>query len=178
MSEFEAKQLDCELGEADPSDHANQQLVAYLDGELDETVSQEIERRLADDPEYRLRLQQLQQTWDLLDELPRVNRDESFTQSTVEFVALTAQQDLEETQQWSRLGDSKAIWGRAVITILALVLGIFAGDWYFGQKHRQLLEDLEVISEFDQYRLTEDLQFLKDLEKSGVFNTEELVGEN
>ena len=60
MSEFEAKQLDCELGEADPSDHANQQLVAYLDGELDETVSQEIERRLADDPEYRLRLQQLQ----------------------------------------------------------------------------------------------------------------------
>jgi len=178
MSEFEEKQPDSELAESDTADHDSQQLVAYLDGELEATASQEIERRLADDPEYRLRLQQLQQAWDLLDELPRVNSDESFTQSTVEFVALTAQQDLEETQQWFRFGDSKTIWGRALITILAVVVGVFAGDWYFGQEHRQLLKDLEVISEFDQYRLTEDLQFLKDLEKSGVFNTEGLTGEN
>jgi len=178
MSEFEEYQPDSEIRESDTGDHDSQQLVAYLDGELDEAASQEIELRLADDPEYRLRLQQLQQAWNLLDELPRANSDESFTQSTVEFVTLTAQKDLEETQHWSRFGESKTIWGRAVITILAVVLGIFVGDWYYGREHRQLLKDLEVISEFDQYRLTEDLQFLQELEKSGVFNTEELMGED
>ena len=65
-----------------------------------------------------------------------------------------------------------------MITILAVVLGVFVGDWYFGREHRQLLKDLEVISEFDQYRLTEELQFLQELEKSGVFNTEEFTGED
>ena len=42
----------------------------------------------------------------------------------------------------------------------------------FCKQHRQLLEDIEVISEFDQYRLTDDFDLLQKLEASGVFYTE------
>ena len=39
MSEFEENQLDSEICESDTGDHDSQQLVAYLDGELDEATS-------------------------------------------------------------------------------------------------------------------------------------------
>ena len=150
----------------------NQQLVAYLDGELDEVQSQDIERRLSDDPEFRLRLQQLQQAWDLLDELPQANRDEDFTRSTVEFVALNARQHLAETKQWSQASSTKSVIWRVLALVAVTLLGWYLGDWYFGKQHRQLLEDIEVISEFDQYRLTDDFDFMQKLEASGVFHTE------
>ena len=177
MSEFDEDLEKTDLSESDLADQDSQQLVAYLDGELDAEASLEVERRLSDDPEYRLRLQQLQQAWDLLDELPHVERDESFTRSTVEFVTLSARQDLEETQQWLGSGVKRTLATRVVITFGIAVFGFFLGDWFFGREHRQLLDDLEVISEFDQYRLTEDFQFLKDLEQSGVFNNQGLFDE-
>ncbi|MBA61531.1 MAG: hypothetical protein CMJ76_04120 [Planctomycetaceae bacterium] len=177
MPEFDDDLQNSGLPETDFSDQDSQQLVAYLDGELDEETCRLVEHRLSDDPEYRLRLQQLQQAWDLLDELPHANRDEGFTRSTVEFVALSARQDLEETQQWSRSGKQKTLINRVAITIAVTIVGFFLGDWFFGREHRQLLNDVEVISEFDQYRLTEDIQFLKDLEQSGVFDVEELSDE-
>lgn len=174
MAEFDEHVGKTDLPESDLVDREGQQLVAYLDGELDEETNRDIERRLSDDPEYRLRLQQLQHAWDLLDELPRLNCDEGFTRSTVEFVALSARQELQETQQWSRPAKQKTLFIRAVITVAAGILGLFLGDWFFGREQRQFLEDLEVISEFDQYRLTEDFQFLQDLERSDVFQIEEL----
>ena len=177
MAEFNEDLEKNDLLESDLAEREGQQLVAYLDGELDDETNQEIERRLSADPEYRLRLQQLQQAWDLLDELPRLSRDEGFTRSTVEFVALSARQELKETQQWSRPGKHKTLFIRVVITVSAGILGLFLGDWFFGREHRQLLDDLEVISEFDQYRLTEDFEFLQDLEKADVFHLEELSDE-
>ena len=76
MAEFNEDLEKNDLLESDLAEREGQQLVAYLDGELDDETNQEIERRLSADPEYRLRLQQLQQAWDLLDELPRLSRDE------------------------------------------------------------------------------------------------------
>jgi hypothetical protein len=106
-----------------------------------------------------------------------LNPDEGFTRSTVEFVALSARQELQETQQWLRPAKQKTLFIRAVITVAAGILGLLLGDWFFGREHRQFLDDLEVISEFDQYRLTEDFQFLQDLERSDVFHIEELSNE-
>jgi anti-sigma factor RsiW len=60
-----------------------EELVAYLDGELDAAARQSVEERLARDAEYRSHLQSLQQAWDLLDELPRSSASESFTRTTV-----------------------------------------------------------------------------------------------
>ena len=78
-------------------------LVAYLDGELD-AEEPAGRKRLAEDAVFRSELQQLQFSWDLLDNLPKVEASEKFTQTTVEMVALSAEQDLkhESTQQRRR----------------------------------------------------------------------------
>ena len=75
-------------------DAIHEEIVAYLDGELDEDVSQRVEQRLAKDPNYRRRLQQMERAWDCLDALPQAEVDESFTHSTVAMVTLTAEKEL------------------------------------------------------------------------------------
>ena len=47
----------------------DEEIVAYLDGELDMETAAKVERRLADDPRYNARLNQLQRAWDMLDNL-------------------------------------------------------------------------------------------------------------
>src|SRR5688500_20392718 len=61
----------------------DQEIVAYLDGELDPAAAARVERRMAEDPRYNARLNQLEKTWDLLDSLGPTEADDSFTQSTV-----------------------------------------------------------------------------------------------
>ena len=58
--------------------------VAYLDGELEPHLKSDVESRLAADAQFRQRLQQLEKAWSMLDDLPRVSVDETFTKSTVE----------------------------------------------------------------------------------------------
>ena len=81
-------------------DHSNtesetlqQQLVAYLDGELDPQQSRRIEEMLANDPEVQKSLQQLDRTWGLLDELDTSEVSSEAAQSTLEMVALEVGQD-------------------------------------------------------------------------------------
>ena len=77
---------------------------------------------------------------------------------------------MQRTRAWGYVR-VMAIW-RVLALVVVTLLGWYLGDWYFGKQHRQLLEDIEVISEFDQYRLTEDFDFLQQLEASGVFHIE------
>src|SRR5262245_52410900 len=71
----------------------DEELVAYLDGELDAETEARIVRRLADDPRYNQRLIQLQRAWDLLDTLQQTEADDDFVHSTVAMVAIQAEQD-------------------------------------------------------------------------------------
>ena len=66
------------------------ELTAYLDGELDAASVRRVEERLARDTAYRGQLQKLERTWDLLDRLPRADVGEKFTKSTLEMVAVAA----------------------------------------------------------------------------------------
>src|ERR1043165_9039025 len=45
------------------NDDEKAELVAYLDGELDETATQAVEARIAADPEARAELEAMKQTW-------------------------------------------------------------------------------------------------------------------
>src|SRR5947207_14235143 len=68
----------------------DEELVAYLDGELDADTEARIVRSLADDPRYNQRLIQLRQTWDLLDTLRRTEGDDDFVHSTAKMAAVQA----------------------------------------------------------------------------------------
>jgi anti-sigma factor RsiW len=76
----------------------DEELVAYLDGELDPSGAARVERRLADDAAYRSRLAQLQRAWDLLDTLQRSEANDDFARSTVEMIAVKAIDDAQTGQ--------------------------------------------------------------------------------
>ena len=141
------------------------EMVAYLDGELDVQQVADVEKRLSEDPEYRVRLQQLQQAWDLLDELPRSKGDEQFTRSTVEIVVVKAREEAERRTWLPRLG--------GLLLVMGVSLAGYLFSWQLANRdNRQLIQDLPVIEKMSQYKEAESLEFLRMLVKEGVFETE------
>ncbi len=145
------------------------EMVAYLDGELDVQQVADVEKRLSEDSEYRVRLQQLQQAWDLLDELPRSKGDEQFTRSTVEIVVVKAREEAERRTWLPRLG--------GLLLVVGVSLAGYLLSWQLANRdNRQLIQDLPVIEKMSQYKQAESLEFLRMLVKEGVFETEEKDG--
>ncbi len=156
-------------------------LVAYLDGELDHESSQRIEQHLARDSKYRQRLQQLQHAWDLLDSLPRVEANNSFARTTVELVAQNVAEDLDKkSSQHKQRKSLEGIVGVAAVLVTS-VAGYLAAHYLLAAPERQLLEDLPMIERLDQYRILDNVEsdqgdvveFLRLLEKEQLFTPEE-----
>ena len=64
-----------------PAERAN--LVAYLDGELNEAESRAIATKLSLSPTARREVEALEKTWELLEQLPRPKAPENFTERTL-----------------------------------------------------------------------------------------------
>ena len=82
-----------------PPPTLDEELVAYLDGELDAEAGRRLEQRLADDATARSALRGLQVSWDALDELDQADVGQDFTRTTLEMVAVRATKDVEESQR-------------------------------------------------------------------------------
>lgn len=151
--------------------HSNdeEQLVAYLDGELDANSADAVEQRLARDESFRALLARLQNAWDLLDELPQPTVDESFTQTTVEMVAVKMSEGAaSETVAMHREARVRNL-GWIVAVAACSVVGFFGvRQWQTGPD-RALLHDLPVIEKIDEYSEVEDLEFLLALYEEGLF---------
>jgi anti-sigma factor RsiW len=145
----------------------DEQLVSYLDGELDAAESRQVEEALARNPRVRQELQQLERSWQLLDDLPRTQVDESFTRSTVEMIAVQAERDLVAIQ--AQLPQRRRrVWLVAAGALLAAAVAGFVTSTVLTQRaDEKLLSDLPVIENFDQYREVEDLEFLRMLKSQG-----------
>lgn len=63
------------------------EIVAFLDGELDAEGRRRVEERLRTDPHARAEADALQRTWALLDHLPRAESSPTFTSRTLTQVA-------------------------------------------------------------------------------------------
>lgn len=154
------------------SDTVDEELVSYLDGELEALDRARVEKRLAADEAFRTRLRLLQRTWDALDVLQRADVSEAFTRTTVELVAVKAAEDVEQRQlrqvkkrTWTWIGWAAACAASAAAGWLVLTQVLSRPD-------RQLLRDLPVIERVDEYRNADSLAFVKDLEASGLFAAE------
>jgi anti-sigma factor RsiW len=155
-------------------------LVAYLDGELDFETSQKIEHRLARDADYRQRLQQLQRAWDLMDALPRVHAGQSFAKTTMELVAIKAEQDVDSIATRSRK-ESIRRWIAGIVATLAATVGSFElVQLAVTAPDRQLLNDLPIIERVTFYQMldspsrqpAEAVEFLKLLAQENLFREE------
>jgi anti-sigma factor RsiW len=153
-------------------DAIQEELTAYLDGELAAAARGRVEEKLARDPDYRAELQRMQRSWDLLEKLPRATADDSFTRSTIEMVAIAAAEEV-KTQALAipRRRRRRAIVGTLAI-VVAAVLGFAIGVKAWPNKNRQLLRDLPVIENFERYRQADSIDFLRKLEASKLFDEE------
>lgn len=148
-------------------------LVAYLDGEMDAADAARVERRLADDANYRIRLQELQQTWDLLDALPRPQVSEAFTQSTVEMVAISAADEAKATRSAALRRRAIFALATAAVVLVASGGGYLIANRYATSENRQVLRDLPVIENVDIYANADSVEFLLKLEEEGLFVEDE-----
>ncbi len=154
------------------SPHDLDDLVAFLDGEVDAETQQHIESRLAQDPQLAQRVREHQRAWDLLDELPRVEVADDFAQTTLEMVAVSASHG---TQDLTRKSGRGRMWLGAA-AMASLLTSSLAGFWIASaelhQENRELLNDLPVIENLQALQQIEDVEFLIALENEGLFVAE------
>ncbi|HWB10713.1 MAG TPA: hypothetical protein VG826_15900 [Pirellulales bacterium] len=138
-------------------------LVAYLDGELDADKARHVEQLIARDARVESEVRRLERAWNLLDQLPRADVAPSFTESTVEMVTLAVQEELRAAE--GQRGN--AAWSLALVA--ACIVG-FAGARFWPDANRQLLRDLPLVDNVEAYRQTPQIEFLRELAKSGAFD--------
>ena len=139
-------------------------LVAYLDGELDEVATLEVERSLSESAEIRQEVEALSRTWDLLEVLPKVQSSSQFTERTM--ASLQTASVPEMTQPLF----SPAAQRKIVMASLAAGMLVFAvlGFLLANQMPRRsdpLVQDLPVIDHLDLYEAVGDVTLLERLDE-------------
>ena len=153
-----------------PDPLSDEQLVAYLDGELDEESVGRIELQLASDPELRRRLDSLSGVWTMLDELDKTQVDKELTETTLEIVALAAESDAGDRHGASSRRQLRRILTFAGIMSAAFLLGFVCVAIARPDGNRRLLDNLAVVERLDEFRQIDDIEFLRELHKSGLFS--------
>jgi anti-sigma factor RsiW len=152
------------------SDEDRENLVAYLDGELDDESARTLEAKLNLDPNARAETEAMQQAWGLLDYLPRAEPSASFTHRTLERLALQTG-PAHAPQRW--LGG--LAWAAAVL--IAAAAGFMGARWIPHAREasdldEQIVRHLRVIEKVQLYDQVEDIDFLRALDQPDLFADE------
>jgi anti-sigma factor RsiW len=155
-------------------DDRRAELVAYLDGELDAAGTARVEALLRSDPQYRAEADAYQQTWKLLDELPRSQPSPNFASRTLERIEVA--EPSHETRRWH--------WPKPSIWIWAAGLILAAGLGYAITPSSRPVFDLDtdpvykanprVIQNLPQYLAVENLDYLQSLDTVELFGDDPL----
>jgi hypothetical protein len=147
----------------------HEELVAYLDGELDPAGSRRIEELLANDPRVRHTVHGLDCTWQLLDELDRPEVAQDFTKTTLEMVVVAAEEDVVRQQSDAprRRRRRRLLIGGGVLA--AGLAGFLVVAMFTSNPNRQLLQDLPILENFDSYRQVDGIEFLRMLSRERLF---------
>ena len=148
----------------------DEEITAYLDGELSGESLRELEQRLASDPIFRQRLAALDRSWMLLDELPKFEVGQQFAATTVEMVAHFAENSTQvKNDGWT--GQLIQQWAFIAFAVLAACLigfilatslaAILSATGFLTTRNDDLLEDLPVLVNLDKYQLVDDIEFLR-----------------
>lgn len=152
-----------------------EELTAYLDGELDQGSIERVEARLGSDPAYLAEMQQLQQTWDLLDRIPEAEPDKSFTKTTMEMAVGHEVKRKSSANRW--------VWLLRGAVLVAIPVVLFATSYALvrsnlNQPDRILLENLSVIDQHPYYTIARnDNEFVDGLLELFSGNSEIVTSE-
>ncbi|MCS7168358.1 MAG: hypothetical protein RMI91_05090 [Gemmatales bacterium] len=154
------------------SEQEREELIAYLDGELDAEAARAVEEKLQRHPAWRREAEQLQATWQMLDFLPQAHAPASFTERTL--TVLQASQARQRRYQRLRRLLTYTAWAAAV------ACAAFLGFQYGVSSHlrspdapwppsEEVLLLLEHRSYWPYYEKLGSFTFLKQLDQSDLF---------
>lgn len=158
---------------AETADPELTELVAYLDGELDEVAVDVMERRLVADAPLRQRAESLDKTWQLLDSLEEVSASGEFTQRTLS--SMTAAVSTGDGDASGLRGPVRSsarltpglLMGCFLGSFLCAAAGIWLGNWMSTRARDasdvELLRNLDLLENYFSYRHVPSLKFLEDL---------------
>jgi len=149
-----------------PAQRSN--LVAYLDGELDDQATSEIESVLAHSSVARNDVELLARTYDLLDELPKVKATQEYTDRTLATIRMDdVRTDFTQSEWYQRLlrGRTLFLWTAAMIA--ASCVGYLITRTAVENPADLLVQDYDVIEQLDVYRQVDNVEFLQELDKRG-----------
>jgi anti-sigma factor RsiW len=166
-----------------PDSGATEELVAYLDGELDPKAAESMATRLSLDPKLRAEADALQRAWDILDVLPRPQPSAAFTSRTLSQVSpvppapsggQTAVAAAATMPAFPAPRPGTGFWIGSLVLILASAAGGYLA-------HRALapppepapadppLKDVPLMKNLRLYRNVDDLEYLKRLDSPELF---------
>jgi hypothetical protein len=159
-----------------PETPDHDELVAYLDGELGPAECRAIEQRLANDPKFREKLNNLDQAWEALNVLPTSMVDDSFAKTTIELACVAAQEDLTKHTQVLAVARRGRKWQVFACCLVAGVMGFIVNRWVAVRNEHAQLNDLPIIAQLNALSNTPSIEFLRKL--STAVPAPELVGNN
>ncbi len=154
-------------------------LIAYLDGELTDEAAASVEKTLAEQVAARQEVEKLTRTWELLDLLPEGRASDGFTEKTLTAVrtklATLTQTEEEQNDVIAGRGRVRLLGiGRRMLAFFVLLLVAAVGfNSTFSKGSEpidELLIELPVVERLDEYQEVGDIEFLKVLEQSGMFD--------
>jgi anti-sigma factor RsiW len=136
-------------------------LTAYLDGELDEDGTRQIETVLANSTVARNDVEVLAKTYELLDLLPRPKASGEFTEKTLQTAKLEEVRMDPRQTVWYRHGKRivrRGAW--AAILLVAACVGYSLARYQVPKQQDLLLDNFEVIQKLDDYEKAGSFEFL------------------
>jgi anti-sigma factor RsiW len=165
------------------SDAEREELVAYLDGELDQRAARAVEAKLNRDPRIRAEAEALRRSWHLLDFLPKPEPSATFTNRTMTRVStlrpLTQVKSGFRWRPWAfSLGWAAALvaagWiGYASVPVPAPApVNLPPATQPATEVDPELVRDLAVIEHLHQYENAGDIHFVNELDRPELFGGE------
>jgi len=156
------------------SEEERAEIVAYLDGEMDEDKARAIEAKINSDPTVRAEADALKRTWELLDYLPSKTPSPGFTQRTASLATgLLSKQNPSRVsgkapRSWKPLALGVG-WAAAVLLVGGIGFAVTTKFLPREPTDEELSHDLRVIENKKAYEQIDDLDFLKQLDHPDLF---------
>ncbi|MBL8799502.1 MAG: hypothetical protein JNM56_36810 [Planctomycetia bacterium] len=162
------------------NDDERAELIAYLDGEMEHTDAEAVERKLNADPRIRAEADALRRTFNLLEFLPKAEPSPNFTNQTLDRVhAGGKSKSFRLKSAGPRRWVQRTGWAAALL--VAAALGYAGAPWVYARfwpvppppsETEPLARDLHLLEHLGLYQQAVDVQFLNELDRPELFGDE------
>jgi hypothetical protein len=157
------------------TDDERMNLVAFLDGELDDdALGQKLEEKVAQSVSVRREVQALEKTWGMLDWLPRPELPADFASQTVTRIhsqQLRAEMIEGHLKYWTLILARVIGWAACIAALLTA--GFASVRYAWPDPTRELINHLDIAENLETYSAIPDLKFLDDIGRINMFRDPE-----